>query len=261
VKIIEIIGISIKKTIRLIAIIVHVLWGYVQVLYAVDEKKGIKDKERALIKQWFEQFLHKLNIEKKIHGEIASGNHLMVSNHISWKDVVVLNSVYPTRFIAKSDIRQWPLVGWLSARTGTLFVKRGSTTDARRLNETIAQLLNSGNNITLFPEGATSDGRELSKFYPGLFQSALDAQKLDADNIICIQPVVLIYTVNNQQSAHIPYLDHASLAANFWTVLGLKNIRVDVYFTAPINIDNMTRKELSEQSFQQMKQVLLDHNY
>ncbi len=238
------------------SIIVHVVWGGVQVFFTIDEKKGIGKKEQAMLQQWFEQFLQKLHIEKRVHGEVVSGNHLMVANHISWMDIMVLHSIYATHFVAKSEIKKWPLVGWLSARVGTLFVKRGSMTDARNLNERIAHLLNSGQCVTLFPEGATSDGTEISKLYPGLFQAALDAQALDSDTDIVVQPVVIIYRVNNNHSHHLPYIGDASLWKNFWVVLSLESITVDVYFTPSIHTKNISRKELSDQSYQQMQKIL-----
>lgn len=247
-----------KKVVRLMSIIVHVVWGVVQVFFTIDEKKGIGGKQQAMLKQWFEQFLQKLNIEKRVHGETVSGNHLMVANHISWIDIIVLHAIYATHFVAKSEIKKWPLVGWLSARVGTLFVKRGSMTDARKLNEHIAQLLNSGQCVTLFPEGETSDGTAISKLYPGLFQAALDAQALNSNTDIVIQPVVIIYQVNNNHSHHLPYIGDASLWKNFWKVLSLESITVDVYFTPPIHAKNISRKELSEQSYQQMQKIL--HN-
>lgn len=247
-----------KKIVRLLSIIVHVVRGGVQVFFTIDEKKGIRDKDQAMIQRWFECFLQKLNIEKRVHGKIVSGNHLMVANHISWIDIIVLHSIYATHFVAKSEIKKWPLVGWLSAKVGTLFVRRGSMTDARKLNEQIAQLLISGHCITLFPEGATSDGTEISKFYPGLFQAALDAQALDSNIDIVIQPVVIIYQVNNNHSHHLPYIGDASLWKNFWKVLSLESITVDVHFTSPIHAKNISRKELSEQSYQQMQKIL--HN-
>ena len=236
-------------------VIVHVLWGAVQVFYYIDNKKGIGEKEHKIIKCWFEIFLQKLNIQKRVHGEVLSHNHLIVSNHISWIDIIVLNSIYETHFIAKSDIRKWPLVGWLSASTGTLFVKRGSMSDARRLNETIAQLLSRGQCVTLFPEGGTSDGRQVSELYPGLFQAALHAQAL-SELPIAIQPIVIMYQADNQYTSKIPYIGNISLWSNFWTILGLDKISVDIYFTTPIPVENRARKELSTQSRQQMQHIL-----
>ncbi len=248
----------IKKLFRMTAVIVHVLWGAVQVFYYIDAKKGIAEKEKKLIKHWFKFFLQKLRIEKRVHGEFSSINHLMVSNHVSWMDIIVLNSIYETHFIAKSEIRKWPIVGWLSANTGTLFVKRSSMTDARRLNETIAQLLSTGQCITLFPEGGTSNGKQIAKFYPGLFQSALNAQLIVPDAEIVIQPVVISYQHNNQYSQDIPYIDDISLWSNFWMILGLEKITVDVYFTPKIPVANRTRKQLSQQAQQQIQDVLSD---
>ncbi|MCU7834446.1 MAG: 1-acyl-sn-glycerol-3-phosphate acyltransferase [gamma proteobacterium symbiont of Taylorina sp.] len=237
------------KVVRLIRVIVHVLWGCVQVFFLIDEKKSIGEKEQQLICQWFRNFLKILNIKQQIHGEMSANKHLVVANHISWKDIIVLNSAYATRFVAMSEIRKWPVAGWLSYRAGTLFVKRGSMTDARRLNKEITHLLSSGQSITIFPEGVTSVGNDIAHLYPGLFQSAIDAK-------IGIQPVVIIYRVNEKYSADVAYTDDTSLLKNLWMVLGLENLTVDIYFTELIRTENMTRKELSLLSYQQMKDCL-----
>lgn len=243
-----------KKTYRLIRIILHVLWGIVQVFYYLDDKKSPAKKEQQMIQHWFAVFIRLLNIETRIHGEIYPENQLMVSNHISWKDILLLNSVYPTRFVAKSEISQWPVVGWLSARVGTLFVKRGNITDIRRLNRQIAELISAGERVTLFPEGETSEGDEIAHLYPGLFQSVIDSP--DAEVPLGVQPVVIIYKIDDVLSAHIPFTGETSMLANLWSVLSFDHISADIYFTPFISAENKTRKTLSAQSFQQMQKTL-----
>lgn len=118
----------------------------------------------------------------------------MVANHISWKDILLLNSIYPTRFVAKSEISKWPVIGWLSRRVGTLFVKRGNITDIRRLNEQIYNFIAAGERVTLFPEGATSEGSEIAHLYPGLFQSVIGSS--ESNTPLGVQPIVIIYKIN-----------------------------------------------------------------
>jgi len=76
-----------------------------------------------------------------------------------------------------------------------------------------------------------------------------------------IQPLVIIYTLNNHYSKDIAYIGDSSLWENFWQILGMDGIQVDVHFTAPIRIKNKTRKDLSSQAYQQMEQVLRETNY
>lgn len=250
-----------KKVLRLLRIIVHVLWGVVQAIYYLDNNKKPGEQEQRFVRVWHRQFLKLLHIETRIHGDIHPGNHLMVANHISWKDIILLNSIYATRFVAKSEIARWPLVGWLSNKVGTLFVKRGSISDIRRLNEQIAQLMMAGEKVTLFPEGATGEGEEISHLYPGLFQSVIDTQnQAQKDEPIeaplGVQPIVIIYKVDEQLSPHIPYTGNTHILENLWSVLNYEHISADIYFTPLIDSENATRKLLSSRSHQQMQDVL-----
>ena len=253
---------SLKKIYRLLRIIVHVIRGIVQALYHLENTENIDSVKQKIIRQWHSQFLQLMNIELRIHGDIHPGNHLMVANHISWKDIILLNSIYSTRFVAKSEIAHWPLIGWLSRKVGTLFVKRGNITDIRRLNEQIADLIRSGERVTLFPEGCTGEGSEISHLYPGLFQSVIDshAQDTGVETIpkspVGVQPVVIIYKVDEQLSPQIPYTGDTHLLENLWSVLDFDHIIADIYFTPLIPAENATRKHLSIQSQQQMKSVL-----
>ncbi len=251
----------IKKTYRLLRIIVHVLWGMVQAIYHLDKDRQLDNKEQAIVRRWHQRFLQLMHIEARVHGEIHPGNHLMVANHISWKDIILLNSIYATRFVAKSEIARWPLVGWLSNKVGTLFVKRGNISDIRRLNEQIKALMLAGEKVTLFPEGTTGEGSEISHLYPGLFQSVIDSQNhaSESDDLaspLGVQPIVIVYKVDDQLSPHIPYTGDTHLLENLWSVLAYDHIIADIYFTPAINSENTTRKQLSQQSHQQMQDIL-----
>ena len=236
-----------------------------QALYHLDKTETIEPKKQEMIRHWHRRFLQLMNIELRIHGDVHPGNHLMVANHISWKDIILLNSIYSTRFVAKSEIARWPLIGWLSRKVGTLFVKRGNITDIRRLNEQITDLIRSGERVTLFPEGSTGEGSEISHLYPGLFQSVIDTHMPDTgvetilESPIGVQPVVIIYKVDEQLSPHIPYTGDTHLLENLWSVLDFDHIIADIYFTPLIPAENATRKHLSIQSQQQMESVLHKH--
>jgi len=247
----------IKKIYRLLRIIAHVLWGVLLAIYYLDNNRKLSEKEQQIVREWNRRFLKLMNIETRVHGDVHPGNHLMVANHISWKDIVLLNSIYTTRFVAKSEIARWPLVGWLSNKVGTLFVKRGNISDIRRLNEQIAKLMIDGEKVTLFPEGATGEGGEISHLYPGLFQSVIDTQEAAAfESPVGVQPIVIIYKVDEQLSPDIPFTGNTHILENLWSILNYQHITADIYFTPAIDSQNTTRKLLSQQSHQQMQEVL-----
>lgn len=99
----------------------------------------------------------------------------MVANHISWIDIFVINAAAPAAFVAKEEVRRWPVIGWLAWKNDTVFLRRGSRGHARLINEEIAGILGDGKLVAVFPEGTTSDGRCLLHFHAALLQPALAA--------------------------------------------------------------------------------------
>ena len=104
------------------------------------------------------------------------GGAMLVMNHISWLDIHVVHSQWPARFIAKAEIARWPILGYLTDRTGTIFIERGKRHAVREVNHRAAQLLRDGELVAMFPEGTTSDGDRLLPFHVNLIQSAIDAR-------------------------------------------------------------------------------------
>lgn len=103
-------------------------------------------------------------------GELEPGT-LVVANHISWLDVHVIAARWPVVFLAMSEVRRWPVIGWLAARSGTLFIQRGA--GAAAAEREIGKALRSGCNVVLFPEARTGDGIRVRRFHGRLFQAAL----------------------------------------------------------------------------------------
>jgi 1-acyl-sn-glycerol-3-phosphate acyltransferase len=108
-------------------------------------------------------------------GRTALPRGLVVCNHISWLDIYVINALAPAAFVAKDDVRHWPLIGWLCANTDTIFLERGSRAAAQRTRESMVERLRAGIHVAVFPEGTTSGGERLLPFHAALFQSAIDA--------------------------------------------------------------------------------------
>jgi 1-acyl-sn-glycerol-3-phosphate acyltransferase len=101
---------------------------------------------------------------------------LIVSNHVSWLDIFVINSVLPCRFVAKSDIRDWPAIGWLCHKAGTIFISRGRARDVRRIFKSLVESLRMGEHVAFFPEGTTAAQGTLLPFHANLFEAAIDAE-------------------------------------------------------------------------------------
>lgn len=115
----------------------------------------------------------------------AGPGTLYVANHVSWLDIAVLGGALDTAFIAKADVRHWPVIGLLSRRSGTLFVEREARHRVHHQANAIADRLRHGQSLVLFPEGTTSDGTHVLPFRTSLFEAAQHAST--------IQPLALGY--------------------------------------------------------------------
>lgn len=131
---------------------------------------------RRLVQWWSGKLLRILNVSTRVEGRAPRTRDaaaMMVANHVSWVDVFLVSSVRPTRFIAKSEIRDWPVAGWIAERAGTIFIRRARRHDTARINQQVHEALAKGDCVGLFPEGTTTEGDRLLKFHTSLFEPAL----------------------------------------------------------------------------------------
>jgi 1-acyl-sn-glycerol-3-phosphate acyltransferase len=149
---------------------------------------------------WATALLDALGVEIEADLSHVIPGALLVANHISWIDIYVINAALPAAFVSKAEVRDWPLIGWLAARHGTIFLRRGSHGHARIINAEIAAVLARGRHVAVFPEGATSDGRSLLHFHAALLQPALAAGRP-------VLPVALSYWEPDGQRSLTPRYD------------------------------------------------------
>lgn len=162
---------------RLSRLGLHLLAGVLTIL-VVFPWLGRPARSRR-VARWSRRLLVILNVQIRVRGgepQVHPQGGLLVSNHVSWLDIYALQSIVPVRFISKAEVRDWPVIGWLAAKVGTIFLVREKKADALRVNQIMSAHLRSGDWLALFPEGTTSDGRDILPFYPSLFQPALEAE-------------------------------------------------------------------------------------
>lgn len=126
----------------------------------------------------------------KVSGERFASRALIVANHISWTDILALGSCASTRFVAKAEVRDWPLLGWLARLNPTLFIERGARCGVRGQVEALASSLGQGR-VALFPEGTTGNGSVVLPFNSSLLQGA---------DGLPVQPVSIAYLPRKQDS-------------------------------------------------------------
>lgn len=176
------------------------------------------------VERWARDLLERLDVALEIHGERpARGPLLLVANHISWLDIVVLHAARYCRFVSKANVRHWPLIGTLATGAGTLYVERESRRDAMRVVHRMVEALRAGDVLAIFPEGTTSDGSGVLAFHANLLQAAIAA---DAP----VQPVGLTFFAGADTTGVTAYVGDDSLIASIWRTLCARNLRAVVVF-------------------------------
>ena len=173
---------------------------------------------------WSRGLLCLCGVSVRVCGRPAlRGPVLWVANHVSWLDIFVLNSVRPTVFIAKSDIKRWPLIGWLVAGAGTVFIERGQRHAVRAVGRQMKLRFERGEAVGLFPEGTTSGGLDVAAFHSSLLDPAVRAG-------VDIQPVALCFWHRRERSDFVSFVGTQTLVQNAWRLLGTTGVLIECHF-------------------------------
>lgn len=166
-------------------------------------------------------------------------NLVIVANHISWLDIFVINAVRPTRFVAKSEIRDWPFVGWLCEKTGTIFIKRAKRSDTHKINQVMHDVLAGGDCVGLFPEGTTTAGDRLRKFHSSLFEPAVVSGAR-------VMPVAIAYREEGGERSVAPaYIEDVTFAQSIGAILDCPKLVVEVTCGDPLAAESLKRRDLA----------------
>ncbi|MFN3630314.1 MAG: lysophospholipid acyltransferase family protein [Casimicrobiaceae bacterium] len=127
---------------------------------------------RALNRRWSSELLRIAGIDVRAIGFPEQTNRpvTLVANHVSWADIFALNTVRACHFIAKRELRQWPIVGRLLENVGTVFIDRSDRRETHRLGSIIHDLMAASETVAVFPEGTTSRGDDVLKFHASLLE-------------------------------------------------------------------------------------------
>lgn len=208
-------------------VLAHLLAGLAQIVLVFPR---LSQPQRDLrVQVWSSRMLARLGVALTVSGTPPrAGPVLLVANHISWLDILVLHAARHCRFVAKSDVRHWPLIGRLATGGGTLYIERESRRDAMRVVHHMAQALKDGDILAVFPEGTTGDGTGLLPFHANLIQAAISAS-------VPIQPVALAFLdgLTGRPSQAMSYIGDESLVGSVWRTLRARQLRALVTYGTP----------------------------
>ncbi len=205
----------------------------INLIFSTNSARAKQDALKTLWLRWFSAIV-KLEITKD--GVQPEKGALLVSNHISWLDIIVIGQFLPAYFVAKSDISRWPIIGYLARQGGTIFIRRGDKQHIRTTAEKMVWLLKQKNNIIAFPEGTTTNGKEVLNFHSSLFQPALLTKSP-------IQPIALKY--QGPALEHAPFIGDDDFVSHLIKMLSLDKIEVRLCFLPLINDSGKNRTQVS----------------
>lgn len=194
------------------------------------------------IQEWSKHLLKIFNIQLSVRDDqlLTEQPYLMASNHISWMDIHVINAFKPVRFVAKSEVENWPIFGWMAKQLGTVFIRRDSSRHARQVVGQMAEVLQT-ESICIFPEGTSTVGECVLPFRPNLFEAAIASRTP-------VFPLAIQYTNKSTgvRSDAPAFVGEMGLLRSMANILGERDLQVTLTVLPPCDGDlELDRKRLA----------------
>jgi 1-acyl-sn-glycerol-3-phosphate acyltransferase len=229
----------VTRVTRVCRLIVHVVAGWLSLKLIYPRRS--REARLDMIRSWSQRLLAILGVSVRNAGDrtVPATQSMLVANHISWLDIFVIHAYRPVRFVAKAEVKGWPVIGTLCRVTGTLFIERIKRKDAHRINAMLVDALADGDWIGVFPEGTTTDGDVVRHFHANLLQAAID-------RAVPLQPLALRYAqADGTRSTAVSYVGEQTLADSLLLILQQQSINAEVRFVEPLATQNRSRRELA----------------
>jgi 1-acyl-sn-glycerol-3-phosphate acyltransferase len=178
--------------------------------------------------------------------------NLLVANHVSWLDIFAIWAATDTVFVAKSDVGRWPVIGLLARRLNVIFVDRAKRSDVISVGRAISDTLKNGQTVCIFPEGTTTEGRELRSFRTALFQPAID-------QAVSIQPLAIRYfRADGLRAKEAAFVGDMSLGQSMWGLAAGQPITIDLSFLPNLSPEGRDRRILAKLAEDLVREALFD---
>ena len=198
----------------------------------------LTSRGQAITRWWMQQLTRIVGIRITQYGRPLTANVMLVANHISFLDIMVISSIVPARFLSKHTVRYWPIIGYLTRLAGTVFIERGKPSQLTPTLVALGQALRSGRPMLIFPEGTTSLGTQVLKFHSGLFQAAIE-------NKAPVQAVSLHYRRAARADRIAAYIDKDNFLVSLLRLMAQARTEVHLGFSAPLDSSGQTRQQLA----------------
>ncbi|RFP26297.1 1-acyl-sn-glycerol-3-phosphate acyltransferase [Duganella sp. BJB488] len=234
---------------RLARVFLHVLRG-MAICATVFPWIG-QDKRNGHIRRWSTRLLAMCNVTvEQSAGVPLLERAMVVANHVSWLDIFVIHSLHPSHFVAKAEIRSWPLAGWLAEKAGTVFIARGNRRDLRHIFKGLVHTLERGERVAFFPEGTTAAQGSLLPFHANLFEAAIDAK-------VPVQAIALSYR-DPAGASHpsVDFIGETTFAESIMLILDGPPVTARLTILPAIDSIGTHRRELAEASHQAVAAAL-----
>lgn len=225
------------RALRALAHVLHGLW-----ILRTEFGRLTPDACALLVREWSRRMLDIMGVTLSVQGDVPKGGPLLLlPNHVSWLDILVINAAYPARFVSKADVKHWPVLGALITGTGTILIERERRRDAMRVVHHMVEHLKAGEVVAVFPEGTTNDGASLLPFHANLLQAAITT---DCPAV----PVGLKYVdgATGQRSDAPQFYGDTTLLASVWRTLCANGLRAEVRYGAPQACGSRSRREWAQ---------------
>ena len=226
---------------------------FLSVLNLARGKKWHISKQGMLFYQWWMgRTCRILGLEITQYGQAHHKTVLHAANHVSFLDIIVIGTSTPARFISKHTVRYWPLIGYLSACAGTIFIRRGKRSSLHQAKETLITALRLNRPLAIFPEGTTTLGEQVEKFHSGLFQAAIDTQTP-------VQPIAIRYIYEGKLDRTAAYIDKDNFIISLLKLIHRPVTSVHLAYCPVIEVQSTNRQALATQSHSLITSMLDKH--
>lgn len=232
---------ALRCTWRALAVIVHISTG----LMLAASLRLVRGRHwhrspmgERTVRWWMRRLCRIIGLRLRRRGSPLRSAHLVAANHVSWLDVVAIAAFQPTLFVAKSEVRDWPLLGALATLSGTVFIRRHRLSEVARTVDRITELLLDGQTVTVFPEASTSEGDSVAAFHGAPFQSAIGAE-------VPVQAVSIRYLQAGTLDRQAAFVGDDTFVLHLLRLLARPSTSVELHFCQPLGAPHQERRLLA----------------